>query len=81
MGLLGKFTDIRNMKGMIEVIKLSNRLSKHMNKKCRYCDLDLGSGDEYPVVDFVHHLTEKHMDIIDPDDVKLYEKLIKKVLG
>ena len=50
-----------------------------MNKRCAYCDLDLGNGDEYPVIEFVNHLAEKHLDMIKPEDIKHYEKLIDKV--
>jgi len=63
---------------MLTMTKLASNLSLHMKKRCSYCDLDLGTGDDYPVVEFVQHLSDKHMDKIDEKDIKNYEKLIKK---
>jgi len=81
MGLASKILNPGNVRGMLQIAKLSNRLSQHIKKRCGYCELDLGIGDDYPVVDFVKHLSDEHRDKIDPQDIKTYEKLIKKVLG
>lgn len=63
---------------MVTLTKLSNGLSLHMLKRCAYCDLDLGTGDEYPVTEFVKHLSDKHLDKIKPEDIKWYKKLVDK---
>ena len=63
---------------MVMITKLSSSLSGHMKKRCAYCDLDLGKGDDYPVVDFVNHLEENHQDILSEENIKNYRKLIEK---
>ena len=64
---------------MVMIAKISGSLDKHLMKRCAYCDLDLGLGNEYPVVKFVDHLVDRHSDKIDPGDVEHYHKLIKKM--
>ncbi len=78
IGIPLKFLNPGNVRTMITLTKLSNGLSLHMLKRCKYCDLDLGTGDDYPVIEFVQHLAEKHLDKIKPEDIKWYEKLVKK---
>lgn len=79
MGLSLKFFNPANYKAMIDIAKISDGLSKHMSKRCAYCDLDLGTGEDFPVVQFVDHLVGEHPDKISPDDVEHYRKLIEKV--
>ena len=76
-----KFLNPRNTRNMLLISKLSNSLMGHMKKRCAYCDMDMGQGDDFPVVEFVKHLAVKHMDKIEPDDIKRYRKLIEKVTG
>lgn len=66
---------------MVTIAKISHSLDKHMKKRCAYCDLDLGLGNEFPVVEFVNHLIKRHPDVIDPKDVDDYNKLIKRMSG
>lgn len=80
MGIPLKFLNPANYRQMVMITRLSSSLSNHMNKKCRYCDLDLGTGDEYPVVDFVEHLARKHLDKIETKDIESYRKLLEKAL-
>ena len=78
MGLPLKFLNPGNLRQMIAITKLSDGLNLHMNKKCAYCDdFNLGIGD-VPVIGFVQHLAEKHLDKIKPEDIKWYEKLVVK---
>jgi len=77
MGLGGKF--FANPRAMVLIAKISTRLDIHLHKKCAYCPLELGLGNEYPVVEFVEHLKEKHPEKIPEGDIKLYEKLIKRL--
>lgn len=79
MGMPLKFFNPANFRAMIDIAKISDSLSKHMKKRCAYCDLDLGVGDDYPVVAFVEHLAEKHLDKIEANDIDNYHKLIKKM--
>jgi|TARA_Y100000310_G_scaffold344046_1_gene454778 hypothetical protein len=79
MGLGLKFLDPRNMKAMINIAKVSDGLDKHMKKTCAYCDLDMGAGDTFPVVEFLEHLAERHPDRISAKDVEDYKSVIKKV--
>ena len=79
MGLGSKLFNIGNIRSMTEIAKLSNKLSMHMKKRCAYCDMDMGSGDDYAVVDFVRHLNDMHAEHIAPQDIKTDEKLIKKM--
>ena len=76
---IGKFLNPRNYKQMINILRISNNLEKHMNKRCAYCDWDMGSGDEVPIVEFVNHLAEKHLDKIDVEDVETYKKMVEKL--
>lgn len=77
--VIGKFFNPRNLRSMVDIAKISNSLDNHMNKRCAYCNMDLGLGDEVPVVEFVEHLAEKHLDKIQPRDIETYRKLIKKM--
>ena len=79
MGIGLKMLNPRNTRTMIQIAKISHSLEKHMKKRCAYCDLDMGLGDEFPVVDFVNHLADKHIDCIKAEDVEGYKKLIDKV--
>ena len=74
-----RFLNPANYRQMVQLTKLSSGLSLHMTKRCAYCNLDLGTGDEYPVIEFVKHLEENHFDKIDPKDIKYYNKLLHKV--
>jgi len=65
----------------ILIAKISSRLDGHLMKRCAYCDMDLGLGDTYPVIEFVKHLSDKHPDKVDERDIKTYNKLIKKLTG
>lgn len=76
MGLI-KFLNPRNYRQMINILRISNNLDKHMKKRCAYCDWDMGTGDEVPIVEFVNHLAENHLDKIDAGDVEVYRKMIK----
>ncbi len=79
MGLGMKLLNIKNYRGMVQIARISNSLDKHMKKRCAYCtEFDMGVGDDAPVVEFVQHLAEKHPTLIDPKDIKIYERLIKK---
>jgi len=79
MGLLSKFTNPGNYRTMVDIAKISHKLEAHMNKRCAYCDLDLGK--ETPVVEFVQHLADRHIDKIDEKEVETYQKIIRKVTG
>ena len=79
MGLPLRFLNPANYRSMVRIARISDSLSKHMKKRCAYCDLDLGIGNETPVVEFVEHLADKHPDEIKPEDVENYRKLIKKM--
>jgi len=81
MGLGFKMLNPRNMRNMVTITKLSSSLMGHMKKRCAYCDMDMGQGDDYPVIDFVKHLADKHLDKIKAEDIEHYNKLIKKVTG
>lgn len=74
-----KFFNPGNYKNMVRIAKISNSLDKHMKKRCAYCDMDMGTGDNVPVVDFVEHLASEHSDKISPDEVEKYHNLIKKI--
>ena len=74
-----KFFDPRNTRMMVDLAKISSGLDKHMLKKCAYCDLELGTGQDTPVVEFIDHLVEKHPDKIEAKDVEGYRKIIDKV--
>ena len=75
---IGKFLDPRNMRSMIDIAKISDSLGKHMMKRCAYCDMDMGMGNEVAIVDFVDHLADKHLDKIEASDIESYRKLIKR---
>lgn len=77
--VMEKFFIAKNWKGMMQVAKLSNKLDKHMKKRCAYCDMDMGTGDNVPVVDFVDHLIAEHPEKITPDEAESFRKLLKKV--
>jgi len=79
IGIPLRFLNPANYSTMVRLTKLSNTLSLHIHKRCAYCDLELGTGDDYGVIEFVEHLAEKHLDKINPDDIKYYKKLIDKV--
>ena len=76
---LGKLFNVSNYRNFISIAKISQSLEHHMNKRCAYCDLDLGR--DTPVVTFVQHLAEEHLDHIDQKDIDTYRKIIKKVTG
>ena len=78
MGII-KFLDPRNTRFMLDIAKISDGLNKHMSKKCAYCPLELGTGEDFPVVKFINHLAERHPDKIDVKDVENYRKIIDKV--
>ena len=80
MGIGLKFLNPRNLRSMIQIAKISDSLDKHLKKRCAYCDMDMGLGNEVPVVEFVDHLAKKHPDKIDAEDIENYRKLIKKVV-
>lgn len=79
IGMPLKFFNPANFQAMVRIAKISDSISKHMKKRCAYCDLDLGIGDDYPVVSFVEHLAEEHPDKIDANDVEKYRNIIKKM--
>ena len=79
MGIPLRFFDPRNLKAMVNIAKVSDGLDKHMKKRCAYCDLDMGLGNDYPVVEFINHLAERHPDKIEPKDVETYRKVIEKL--
>jgi len=79
MGILSKIINPGNYRSMVNIAKISANLERHLNKRCAYCDLDLGV--DTPVVEFVEHLSEKHLDKIDPKDIETYRKIIKKAIG
>ena len=66
---------------MINIAKVSDGLDKHMKKRCAYCGLEMGLGTDYPVVEFINHLAEKHPDKIDAKDVEAYLRVVKRVTG
>ena len=74
-----KFLDPRNTRFMMDIAKISESLDKHMMKRCAYCDLDLGTGKDTPVVEFIDHLADKHPNKIAAKDVEGYKKIIDKV--
>ena len=80
MGFLTKFLNPRNTRDMLLISKLSNSLMGHMRKRCGYCEMDMGTGDNFEVIAFVEHLEKEHTDMIEPDDLVRYRKLIKKVI-
>ena len=79
MGLGLRFFNPRNLKEMINIAKVSDGLDKHMKKRCAYCDMDMGLGTEFPIVQFINHLAEKHPDNIDPKDIESYLRVVKRV--
>ena len=79
MGLGLKFFNPRNLKEMINIAKVSDGLDKHLKKRCAYCDLDMGIGNEFPVIKLIEHLTDRHPDKIDGRDVEAYRKVIKRM--
>ena len=79
MGLGMKFFNPKNYKAMWDIGKISSSLNRHMKKRCAYCDMDMGLGDDYPVVEFVEHLAAQHSDKIAPEEVEGYRKLIKRM--
>ena len=79
IGLGIKFFNPGNFRAMVNIAKVSDSLEKHMKKRCAYCDMDMGLGTDYPVVDFINHLAEKHSDNIDPKDVEMYIRVVKKL--
>ncbi len=76
---IGKFFDPRNMRQMIHIAKVSDGLDKHMTKSCAYCNLKMGLGDTYPVIEFLEHLVARHPEKIDAKDVETYRKVIEKL--
>ncbi len=81
MGLGLKFFNPANFRQMINIAKVSDGLEKHMKKECAYCGMKMGIGTEFPVVEFIDHLAEKHSDKIDAKDVESYKKVIKRLVG
>lgn len=79
MGIGLKILNPGNYRTMISIAKISNQLEKHLRKRCAYCDLDMGDGENTPVVEFVDHLAEKHRDKLDDAELKNYRKIIDKV--
>jgi len=79
MGLGIKMLNPGNYRTMVMVMKLSGSLMAHTKKRCAYCDMDMGLGDDFMVIEFVEHLEEKHSDKIEPKDIKHFRKLIKKI--
>ena len=74
-----KFFNPKNMRQMVDIAKVSSGLDKHMKKRCAYCDdMDMGLGTELPIVEFIDHLTEKHLDKVDASDIKNYQRLVKR---
>ena len=73
------FFNPRNLKQMINIAKVSDGLDKHMKKRCAYCDLEMGFGDTFPVVEFLNHLAEKHPDKIKPRDLDDYRSVIERL--
>lgn len=80
MGILMKMMNPRNMRQMINLSKISTEINRHMNNRCAYCDLDMGIGADYPVVEFLDHLEKEHPDKIEEKDLKLYRKIIGRVV-
>ena len=78
MGIL-KFLNPMNAKEMINIFKVSDGLDKHLKKRCAYCDEEMGIGGDYPIIEFIDHLAEKHPDKIEPKDVETYNKIVKKL--
>ena len=78
MGIGLKLLNPGNYRGMLAIAKISNLLEKHMKKRCAYCDMDMGDGENTPVVEFVKDLAEKHLDEIPQEEVDGYFKIIKK---
>ncbi len=76
MGIM-KFLDPRNTRLMMDIAKISEGLDKHMNKSCAYCNKNLGTGKDTPVVEFIDHLAEKHPDRIEAKAVEGYRKIIE----
>ena len=68
------------MRSMTIIARISSSLQIHMKKQCAYCDLDLGLGDNFSVVEFVDHLVKKHSDKVPEGDINQYRKLIKRVV-
>jgi len=76
MPFIGKLFNPRNIRQFIKIAKISSDLDKHMKKRCGYCDeMDMGFGNEVPIVDFVNHLKENHPEKVLPDQMKTFEKL------
>ena len=78
MGIL-KFLNPKNTRMLIDIAKISDSLDKHMMKRCAYCDLDLGTGTDTPVVEFINHLAENHPDKIATEDIEGYRKIVERV--
>ncbi len=80
MGFATKLLNPKNLRDMKDIAKISNNLEKHMKKQCAYCeDMDMGLGNEVPVVEFVKHLADKHLDKVEDKDLETYHKLIKRM--
>ncbi len=79
MGMGLKMLNPTNYRNMANIVKISSSLDKHMKKRCAYCDLDMGLGTEFGIVEFVKHLAEKHPEQVDPKDIDTYKKIVDKV--
>ena len=79
MGIPLKFLNPSNYMNMVRFAKITDSLGKHMKRRCAYCDLDLGSGDDVPIVSFVEHLIMNHPEKIDSNDVEHYKNIIDKI--
>lgn len=76
MGIGIKFFNPKNLRQMVDIAKVSNGLDKHMKKRCAYCDMGLGT--ELPIVEFIDHLAENHLDKVDAKDIENYQRLVKR---
>ena len=80
MGVLMKMMRPGNMRQMVNIAKISSEIQQHMKNRCAYCDLDMGIGADYPVIEFLDHLEKKHSDKIKEEDLKLYRKIIGRAV-
>ena len=49
--------------------------NKFINKRCGYCNRDLGSGENVQVLEFIDHLKSNHHEILTIEDLNKLNKL------
>ena len=66
-----------NFRQQIQMARVGTNINKHMKKRCAYCDLDFGHGNQTPVLEFIKHLEEKHNDKLIPSELEEFKRVLK----